>query len=95
MTNNYQKELEQVKSLRKLGVFILISGWLIWFVETLIYMIMYGYHKDPATDVEKFLDGLSTIIMAMGIMLMFRSIWRFNGLLIKALGDDQTFKPQQ
>lgn len=77
--------LKSIKNLRSLGKVIFFIGWGTWLLETLIYILMYGWHTTPITAVEKGLDYATGMIMMVGIGIMLKSMWDTNKMLLEIL----------
>lgn len=80
--------LKSIKDLRRLGKVIFFIGWGIWLLETLIYIVMYGWHTGPITAIEKGLDYATGMIMVVGIGIMLKSMWDTDKMLLEILEEE-------
>ncbi len=51
----------------KTGTTLILSAFLLWAIETAIFLIVYGWHIEPYNETEKFLDGFCSGLLWLGI----------------------------
>lgn len=52
------EKLQEIKVLWKFAKIIWVTGFIIWFVETLIFLIIEGWHWKATHPIEIFLDSV-------------------------------------
>lgn len=81
--------MEEIKKMHKNSLRIFWWGWVIWFVENLIFAIIYGWHTTPANVYEKWLDYTTSTMMLVGFVFMVRSLWKMDDLMTKLVEEDE------
>lgn len=69
------------------GSAIFNFGWFLWLSETIIFLIIYGWHWQPANSLEKVLDYTSFIIMIIGIS---RWVSCVNDIIKAVISENET-----
>lgn len=80
-----RKEVARIKRLQKNGKRIFWIGWILWMLETTLYLISFGMHTKPATAGEKLCDDISGIIMALGATCLGLSMYALHKMIIKEI----------
>lgn len=54
---------------RKIAILLFVFGFLLWFIETIYFIFVYGWHFEAVNEAEKFFDQLSVTLMRIGSLL--------------------------
>lgn len=84
-----RESLENIKRKRKWAIRWFTWGWGLWFIETVIFLGIYGWHITPADPVEKVCDHITGIMMIIGFVKMINVMWKTDQLIIEAIDDDE------
>ncbi len=80
--------MTNLKTLHSISMFLIYFGTGLWFVETLLFQIIYGYHWRPYNDVELYFDRAAGLICAVGIGLLLFTFGKALKRVIDELPDD-------
>jgi hypothetical protein len=59
------------KVIKYLSVFFILSGLVIWQIESIYFLFAYGWHMKAINEMEQFWDDISSIFSSVGIVLGF------------------------
>ena len=79
--------VKNIKALNKLGIRIFWCGWILWALETIVFLIIDGFHQKPTHPVEEFLDTMTAAMMVMGVTLIFIAIYRTHKIVLEMMNE--------
>lgn len=68
------KQLKRIKKFYNLSWKLAASGFIFWGAETLIFLIWYGWHKEPINDFEAACDIISKVLLYGGWISFIYSV---------------------
>lgn len=86
-TVDYKKDLHSIKFMKKMGNWIFWISWLIWLLQTVYFILIFGYHTGPINANEKTLDSITGFSMGLGIFFIFMSMSKQADLFVKLIED--------
>lgn len=89
-----RKKIREIRMLQSVGKIIFWLGWIFWLLRTVVFMVIYGWHTSAeAGGPEKICDIISGSIMMVGMIILFKSMWTVDKLLLDALEEEVTHEP--
>lgn len=76
-----------MKTLFKLSKYSFLFGVGLWFTETLIFQILYGFHYEPINKTELYFDRISQMFMLAGFILLILGLVKFIDKIIEEMPD--------
>jgi hypothetical protein len=83
-----KKDLKNIKRINNYGKMIYAFGWITWVIETVMFLLRYGWHTKAINDKEKIYDIMSGHIMLVGLILLVIAMYKAHLLHIKFLEDE-------
>ncbi len=90
----YLAKVRGFRRMQKLASILFWTGFWLWLAETLMFIILYSWHWEPANNVEKTLDIISGALMLFGIYFMIRVSFDVTRFFIESILPPQNSKQQ-
>ena len=81
--------VKKLKLLNKIGKFLIFWGWILWAVETITFLIIYGLHLKTITETERLLDNIAFTMMFLGIIVLFSVIHKSNSIILDMMEESE------